>query len=378
MGFWRKAAVWLGFTRDTGETFTVDTGSIDPALFGLSSYTDPIAPAPAISRREAIQVPAVKRGRDLICGTIGKLPFRQLDTENVEHISTLLSQPESFCARSITFTRTVEDMLFCGQAWWWIRQYSFTGYPVRVTKVPGDSKFDEDKNVLLVGDLEIPARDLIKFDSPTDGVLAAGARAIRTYLKLVAAADRYADEPMPSGYFTPKPESDPAEPDVQEFLDAWGEARRKRATAYVPAVVDYNAVQWNPEQLQMDQSRQAAVLEIARVIGIDAEDLQVSTTSRTYVNSQDRRLAMINDTLGMYVSAVEERLSMPDVTPRGYRVVADFYGFLRADDKTRFEAYTQGVALGLYDRDAIAAREGLPQPTFPAPQQKAIEAGTNA
>lgn len=360
----------------SGPTFEVGAESVPPEIFGYTSYADMIPVAPKISRREAIQVPAVKRGRDLIAGTIGTLPFEMRDTENVVTVSSLLAQPEENVPRSVTMTRLVEDILLDGVGWWRVVKRDYRGYPSSVVRLMPNTvnQMPDGKNYVNTrGETQgtsweyVEARDLIRFDSPSEGVLDSGARAIRTYLKLATAADRYADEPLPSGYFTPKDGADPEDEEVQDALDKWGDARRKRSTGYVNAALDYNTVQWSPEQLQMSEARQHAVLEIARLMGIDPEDLGVSTTSRTYQNSQDRRIAMINDTLGMYVSAIAERLSMQDITPRGYRIVADFNGFLRADDRTRFEVYGMAAQLGVVDRYGIAEREGIPAPTFPEP-----------
>lgn len=73
---------WLGFASGDQPlvaeslTFEVGTDQIDPALFGLASWTDTIAPVGRVSRASAIQVPAVKRARDLICGTLGGIPMQ--------------------------------------------------------------------------------------------------------------------------------------------------------------------------------------------------------------------------------------------------------------------------------------------------------------
>lgn len=380
MGFFSRLLGVSDLTLEAarGPQFDVSDSliGVDPALFGLTAFEPQIQIAPRISRREAIQVPAVKRGRDLIAGTIGTLPFQVLDTENVVSVSSLLSQPEEHVARSITMTLLVEDLLFEGHGWWRVTGRDYRGYPNQVVRLlPRSVQLREDGKSYVARNGEIQGqsweyvedRDLVHFISPTDGILDSGARAIRTYLKLATAADRYADEPLPSGYFTPKDGADPEDEEVQDALDKWGESRRLRSTGYVNSALDYNTVQWSPEQLQMSEARQHAVLEIARLMGIDPEDLGVSTTSRTYQNSQDRRLAMINDALGMYVSAIVERLSMQDITPRGYRVVADFNGFLRADDKTRYEVYGLAKSLGVIDRIGIAEREGIPTPTFPEP-----------
>ena len=86
-----------------GRTFAIDRDSIDPALMGFASYSDPIAPAGRITRASARQIPAIKRARDIICGTLGTIPLQVIDTENVAAISPLLDQPEdNVCAVNFT------------------------------------------------------------------------------------------------------------------------------------------------------------------------------------------------------------------------------------------------------------------------------------
>ncbi len=206
----------------------------------------------------------------------------------------------------------------------------------------------------------MPDSELIHFESPNEPLLVAGARAIRTALMLDDAARRYSEGAPPLDYFTPSDGVDPEDDNVVvEILDAWQTARQTRSTGYVPASLTYNTAGWNPEQLQMADARQHAVLEIARAAGVDAEDLGVSTTSRTYFNAFDRKQARIQDTLRGYMVAVEERLSMGDVTPRGYTAKTNLSDFLRSDDLTRFQSYQTGLAVGAYaDKDEVRDAEG--------------------
>jgi phage portal protein BeeE len=114
-------------------------------------------------------------------------------------------------------------------------------------------------------------------------------------------------------------------------------------------------------------------LEIARAAGVDPEDLGVSTTSRTYQNAEQRRLDLLDFTLAHYMSAVEQRLSMRDVLPRGYEAKVNLDGFLRSDTKTRFEAHelalkngfeTVGEVRELEDRPPIRQTTPVPTPAL--------------
>lgn len=352
-----------------GPTFAVDDQAIPPGFFGLASYAMPTAYAPKIDRRSAMQVPAVKRTRDLICSTLGGLPIDYYGPDKQTTAWPLFEQPESSIARSVTMTRTIEDMLFEGIAWWRIVQFGWHGFPTKVKRLkPGQAVVNEDEGKVYVDGKHVDDAFLIRFDSPTDALLVAGARAIRTCLTLDAAAARYVDGTPPLDFFTPGSDVDPFEDDdeADEFLKDWETARHKRSTGYVPFDLKYNVAGWDPEKLQLAAARQHAVLEIARVGGVDPEELGVSTTSRTYQNDFDRRKNFTDMTIGQYRQAMEDRLSMPDVTPRGYFTKFNLDAFMRSDPKTRMETYVLGKGVGailtpeirdLEDRRALTPAE---------------------
>jgi HK97 family phage portal protein len=175
----------------------------------------------------------------------------------------------------------------------------------------------------------------------------------------------YATEPMPLGYLSARDGISIREDDdaVQEMLDKWEQARRSRVWAYVGQALEAKTLQFSADQIQLADQRQHAVLEIARAAGIDPEDLGVSTTSRTYQNSEQRRRDLLDFTLTAYMSAVEQRLSMRDVLPRGYEAKVNLDAFLRADTKGRMESYAIGFPVGAYTEEEIRELEGRPSLT---------------
>lgn len=328
--------------------FVVDADAIPPAFYGLANYADPIAPAPAVTRRAAMQVPAVKKARDLVAGTLGMLPLDLVGPDGARVPSNLCDQPEASLARTVTMARTVEDMLLWGRSWWRVTRFAWTGYPDQIERLRHDRvSFDDDRRMVWVDGHQASDAELIRIESPNDPLLIAGARAIREALRLIEAAG--ADGIPPVDWFEPANGVDPADDDeVEELLDAWAAARRRRRTAYVPAALSYKTSGWSPEQLQLADQRQHAVLEIARAAGVDPEDLGVAISSRTYFNAVDRRKSFTDLTLGAYRQAVEDRLSMADVTPRGYRVRINLSEFLRSDDASRMGVAVQGVGAGIF------------------------------
>ena len=340
-----------------------------PEITGLMSFDG--LTEPRIDRATAMQVPAVKRVRDLICGTLGTMQPRMIDSTNRTVDSELLDQPEADVARSITMTNLLEDMLFEKHGWWRIVGYGADGYPSKVVRLePRSVTVREEGQVWTnsrTGNAQgqswryVPDSELIRFDSPSDALLEAGAAAIRQALLLGRAASRYARNPMPLGFFTPASE-DYAPGDqtkVDEMLDHFEEQTQRRAWAYMDGM-KAQTLSWSPEQMALTAQRDQAVLEIARLGGVDPEELGVSTTSRTYANSETRRLDLIDFTLLMYVTAIEDRLKMDDVSQPGRRAVYDYSGFLRSDTLSRMQAYRAGVELGVYTPERIAEIERIP------------------
>ena len=340
-----------------------------------------------ISRSEALQVPAVLRSRNLIAGTLASLPLHIRDKKrNIATPTTLLEQIDPDVPNVVTLSQTYEDLLFEGISWWRVLEFGWHTYPVfaehigveRVMVSGVDLPLLNGNQALGPGRIYIdgkPVRDeeVIRFDSPNPALLRAAARAIRTCLNLDTTASMYATEPLPLGYLSPRDGVDVREDedDVQKVLDNWDQSRRSRVWAYVGQALEAKVLQFNAEQIQLADQRQHAVLEIARAAGIDPEDLGVSTTSRTYQNSEQRRRDLLDFTLTAYMSAVEQRLSMRDVLPRGYETKTNLDAFLRADTKGRMEAYQIGSKVGAYTLPEIREledRPDIPKSALPQPE----------
>jgi hypothetical protein len=346
---------------------SIDSG----VLYGTPTLDDYIFGRAAITREEALSVPAVKRARDLICGEIGQFPLVLLDPRGKPTDWPLLSQPEASVARSVTITRTVEDLLLFERSWWKTTHLAWHGRPAEVIRLDPATVVVQPTYVYFPEGSALVWPDvagLIRLDSPNGGLLTCSP-AIRTYIALARAAARSASGRPPVDWFTPAEGADPADDTtIAQILDDWYTARQLGDTAYVPAALKYNRDGFNPEQLQLSQAREFAVTEIARLTGIDAEELSVSTSSRTYFNAQDRRRQRIESVLGPYMTAIEGRLSMADLTPVGYRVVFDTSNFLRLDDQAAATTDQTLIAAKVITPDEARAKRDLEPLGLPAPE----------
>lgn len=319
-----------------------------------------------ISRAEALQVPAVLRSRNLIC-TLSTLPVHLRDPQRKivtrsDAPTTLFDQVDPDVPDVVTYADTIEDLLFERESLWRITEKNFAGWPTYCEHIDF-RRWGVGSDGLYVDGHKQDDDKVIRFYGPNPALLVHAARAIRTCLMLDQTASSYSNWPVPLGIFTPKEGRRVNEDDqaINDFLDSWEEARRRRVWAYMPSAIQMEQFGFNAEQIQLADQRQHAVLEIARAAGVDPEDLGVSTTSRTYQNAEQRRMDLLDFTLAAYRSAIEQRLSMNDICPRGYRAKFNMDAFLRGDTKTRMETYAVGKPLGLYPDERLAELEDIPR-----------------
>jgi phage portal protein BeeE len=114
----------------------------------------------------------------------------------------------------------------------------------------------------------------------------------------------------------------------------------------------------SPADLQLVELQKQAALDIANALGVDPEELGISTTSRTYANAVDRRRDRINDVLSPFMRAITDRLSMGDVTRRGHRVEFDLDDYMKSNPTERWSVYKIAKEMGVMLVDEIRAEEG--------------------
>lgn len=314
-----------------------------------------------VQRDDALAVPAVLRARNIIAGTLGGLPIHIRNKNlQIESPTNLLDQIDPDVPNVVTWAQTYEDLFFESISWWRILEFGWHNYPTFARHVPIERVHASPTGVYIDGKL-VPDDQVVRFDSPNPPLLKHGARAIRTALRLDATAKLYADSPTSLGHFSPKEGvPDLEEEQIEELLSKYEQSRRSHAYGYVGAAWELQKLGYTAEEIQLMDQRQHAVLEIARATGIDPEDLGVSTTSRTYQNAETRRQDTTLFTFGAYINAVEQRLSMRDIIPRGYRAKVNLNAYLRPDTKTRYQTHAIGIKAGFLTEDEARDLEDLP------------------
>jgi len=335
-----------------------------PQVLGeYSPYAMPFQYA-YVSRAEAISVPALMRCRNLLAGTIGAIPLELYKKSTNEELGSplWLEQPSYSQPRSVTIAWTVDSLLFYGQAFWKVVEvYAEDGRPSRFEWIANnrvtitlDSTNTFVKSYAVDG-ITLPMDglgSLITFQSLNDGILNTGVQTIRASIDVQKAAAIAAATPMATGYIkNTGADLDPKE--VSGLLAAWKSARNNRSTAYLTSTLEYNPVSFSPKDMMYGEAIQNLATECARLCNVPAIYVSADmNSSYTYQNVNDERKQFLTLSLQPFISAIEDRLSMDDITARGNIVKFDIdSNFLRTDPMQELAVIEKLLSLNLITQE---------------------------
>ena len=328
--------------------------------------------AGVMNRTTALQVATVSRCRNLVCGVISYLPLALYKKSTGEQLQSplWLDQPDIRQPRAVTLAYTVDSLIFYGVAYWRVTSlYADDGRPsgfewianTRVTVTTDATGYEVaqyavDGKVLPMSGIG----SLVTFQSLLPGVLETGGRTIQAALDIQKASAVSAATPMPTGIIRNQG-ADLPEAQVQGLLAAFKSARQNRSTAYLTSTLDYQTVGFSPKEMTYNESSQYLSTEIARLMNVPA--FMVSSdmnNSMTYQNVLDSRKEYVAYSLQPYICAVEERLSMDDITAHGNIVKFNVdETFLRADTMSRLSAIEKMLQLDLIDVETAREMESM-------------------
>ena len=324
----------------------------------------------SVGRDFAMQVPTVARCRNLIAGVIASLDLELYNKTTGKQLGKprWLEQPDIRQPRSVTMAWTIDSLIFYNLAYWRItEQYADDGRPSRFEWVANNrvtfttNKFGTEIEQYYIDGVAVPMESIVTFQGLNGGgVLQTGARTIQASLDLERAAAVSAATPMPTGYIK-NTGADLPESQISGLLAAWKSSRMNRSTAYLTSTLSYETTGFSPKDMTYNESLQFLSTQVARLMGVPAWMVSADmNNSMTYQNILDSRKEFLAYTLQPYVSAVENRLSMNDITnsQNVVRFAVDDT-FLRADAMERLNVIEKMLNLGLIDIDQAKEMEDL-------------------
>ncbi len=325
-----------------------------------------------IDRNFALQVASVSRCRNLIAGVISSIDLALYKKSTGEKLGTpvWLEQPDIRQPRSVTISATVDSLIFYSIAYWRVTSlYADDGRPSgfewvannRVTYTT-DKYGTEVKDYFVDGELVPMAGigSLVTFQSLLPGVLLTASTTIRAAYDIQKAAAVSAATPMPTGILK-NSGADLPETQIQGLLAAFKSARQNRSTAYLTSTLDYVPTSFSPKDMAYTEASQYLSTEIARSMNVPAYMISSDmNNSMTYQNILDGRKEFVAYSLQPYISAIEDRLSMNDITNSQNQVrFAVDDTFLRVDAKDRLDIIEKMLNLDLIDVDQARQMEQL-------------------
>ena len=340
--------------------------------YGGNSYGGYNNFASAILRQDAVGVPSITRCRNLICGTIATIPLEMYSLSTGEELPSLtwVDQPDKRQPRAVTISWTVDSLFMYGVAYWRVEEiYHDDNRPARFSWIQNDrvtvkyNALNTEVEYYMINNIRVPdsgVGSLVTFQALDQGLLLRSQSTIRAAIDIEKAAAIAAQTPQPSGYIKNNG-ADLPDQQVQGILNNWKLARQNRATAYLTSTLDYNVTSFSPKDMAYAEAKQYFATELARACNIPAYMIDAETfRGMTYQNIIDGRKEFFAYSLAPFVTAIEDRLSMDDLNPRGTAIrFAVSETFLKADPLARLQVTEKLLSLNLISLDQAKKMEDL-------------------
>ena len=339
--------------------------------YGFSGVGNTFGYGP-MDRALAMQVPAVARCRNLIAGVISYLPLELYKKSTGAELGSpvWLEQPDIRQPRSVTISATIDSLIFYGVSYWRVTEvFASDLRPARfewVSNLRVNAQLNPKGTEVMyytIDGLQVPMSgpgSLITFQGLIQGVLQTAGRTIQSALDIERAAAVAAQTPMATGYLK-NTGADLPEDHVQGLLATWKASRASRSTAYLTSTLSYESVGFSPKDMMYNEASQYLATQVARAMNVPAYYISADmNNSMTYQNIIDGRKEFVAYSLQPFICAIEDRLSMNDITANGNVVKFNIEeSFLRADTMKRLEAIEKMLTLGLIDLDHAKEMENM-------------------
>jgi len=333
---------------------------------GINNYAN------ALLRQDAMAVPTIARCRNLICGTIATIPLQSYATATGASVSNMawVDQPDIRQPRAVTVAWTIDSLFMYGTAYWQVTEiYKEDGRPARFEWVQNDRvtpKYNATSTEIeyySLNNVRLPMSgigSLVTFQALDQGLLLKSQSTIRAALDIEKAAAIAAQTPMATSILK-NSGADLPDSQVQALLAAWKNARLAKSTAYLTSTISAENLGFSPKDMMYNEAKQYLATELARACNVPAFMVDAEVfRGMTYQNILDGRKEFAAYSLAPFYTAVEARLSMDDLTPRGtvVRFAVD-ETFLRVDPVVRLQVTEKLLELQLINLDQAKTMEGL-------------------
>jgi hypothetical protein len=237
-----------------------------------------------------------------------------------------MTRPDPKVTRNFIMAKTAKDLILYGRAFWAVTSRYSTGFPATFQWLPANlvqspnnapPEWFGPADELEFNGLPLDTSNVIQFLNGNIGVVYSGRRAIQISLKLDQSAERFASNEIAAGYLQQRGGEPMSGEELGEMAAAWASNRRTNAIGALNEFVNFVSFDQDPSKLQLVEGREYQTKELSRLMDIPAYLLAIDQSGMTYANAQQARQDLLLFGARPLLHAIEERLSMDDVLPRG-------------------------------------------------------------
>lgn len=278
-----------------------------------------------ITRAEAMSLPAVVVGRARIIAALAGRPLRAVRGGEVfPDQPSWLYRTDADTPVWHRMAHTIDDLIFYGHSLWAVNRGT-TGQIIDAIRVPYDQWQINENYQIVVNDQPVNANEVIYFPGPFEGLVNVAARTIRAALDLEKSWTGRAAAPSPVIILEEREDHGMTQDEAKVYVDAVAKARLdpNGPVMFVPYKINARLEGTTATDL-MIEARNAVKLDIANFLNLDASDLDAALPKASLnYETQDGREKSFESRLPYWTGAIESRLSMDDVCPRGQRIAFD-------------------------------------------------------
>ncbi len=356
----------------------------------------------------AWQIPSAWRATTLLGGLIGGLPvdaYRNVvgaPAKRIEPTPIILANPVPMRSNVEVISAWVHDYLFHGNAVGVIASRdSATGWPTSVIPVPASwvsvlpndgsysSAFETLSGhvVYRINGQDFSPWEIFHVKGPCApgalrgvGVLEAALATFTLANDQRSQASSVSAHGVPTGLlYADDVDVTPAE--MKEGRSDFMRSQQDgRTIAALPPGVKFQALSWNPEELQLIEARKMSDNDMSLLFGLPASFLNVEGSSLTYSNIGQDALSLLKYAVNPIVQRFDQEWTRH--LPRGTVAKTDIDAIVETDLVTHLAAIASGVASGVWTIDEGRSRldlEPLPAIAPPSPEvEQALQLATAA
>lgn len=281
-----------------------------------------------ITREGALQIPPMKRGRDLLVGVLAGMQLQEWEGNTETTPQWLRNTSGTGISPWHRMAMTIDDLLWYDWSAWTVERDA-SGTITDALRIPYERwSIDDYNGAVYVDGNQVNADEIIVFPgNGSGGLLATGSSTIKGYRALerswigraqnpipLVELHQTSDDPLTDG------DDEDEENEINSLITDWSAARTSPtgAVGYTPHNIELR-VHGSVDTDLFVEGRNAAVLDVARLLNIPAAllDGSMSTATLTYSTTEGKSNEFAMYSVPTWTNPIEARLSLDDVSPEG-------------------------------------------------------------